>query len=70
MLGHAGAIVVFDFVIDGHGNSLVNAPDESLGNCGVAGIGRSRLCAGSKWRYLLAMKIERRQMRKALRTCR
>jgi hypothetical protein len=28
---------------------------------------KARLCAGSERRYVLAMKIERKQMRKALR---
>src|SRR5581483_10477091 len=59
MLGHTGAIVVFDFIINGHGSTL--------GNFRTADIGGTRLCVRSKWRYLLAMKIECRQMRKAVR---
>jgi hypothetical protein len=58
MLGDAGAVVVFDFIVDGH--------DRSLGNSlGIRA--KAQLCAGLKRRYVLAMKIEREQMRKVSR---
>jgi hypothetical protein len=69
MLGHAGAVVVFDLVVDGHIGSLGNPFGDSLGNSfGILSRwAKARLCVGSERRYVLAMKIERKQMRKALR---
>jgi hypothetical protein len=61
MLGHAGTIVVFDFVVDGHAVSLGNTFGISL----VAGKGPTLRRAETA--LCLAMNIERKPMRKALR---